>query len=61
MSMLVWVVRPPLIQPETQLKEIVRWAQLARREGLLGLEDVVESVRDAMASAGLLTPVEVEG
>ena len=53
MSMLVWVVRPPLIQPETQLKEIVRWAQLARREGLLGLEDVVESVRDAYARKGL--------
>lgn len=53
MSMLVWVVRPPLVQPETQLKEIVRWAQLARREGLLGLEDVVESVRDAYARKGL--------
>ena len=53
MSMLVWVVRPPLIQPETQMKEIVRWAQLARREGLLGLEEVVETVRDAYARKGL--------
>lgn len=53
MSMLVWVVRPPQVQAETQLKEIVRWAQLARREGLLGLEDVVESVRDAYARKGL--------
>ena len=53
MSMLVWVIRPPQLQPEKQMKEIVRWAQLARREGLLGLEEVVETVRDAYARKGL--------
>ncbi len=53
MSMLVWVIRPPQIQAETQMKEIIKWAQLARREGLLGLEDVVETVRDAYARKGL--------
>lgn len=53
MSMLVWVIRPPQLQAETQMKEIVRWSQLARREGLLGLEEVVESVRDAYARKGL--------
>jgi chemotaxis protein MotA len=53
MSMLVWVIRPPQMQAEKQMKEIVRWAQLARREGLLGLEEVVESVRDAYARKGL--------
>ena len=53
MSMLVWVIRPPQIRPEAQMKEIIKWAQLARREGLLGLEDVVEGVRDAYARKGL--------
>ncbi len=53
MTMLVWVVRPPTIRAEAQMREIVKWAQLARREGLLGLEDVVESVRDAYARKGL--------
>ncbi len=53
MSMLVWVIRPPQMQAEKQMKEIVRWAQLARREGLLGLEEVVETVRDAYARKGL--------
>jgi chemotaxis protein MotA len=53
MSMLVWILRPPLVRPEAQMAEIVRWAQLARREGLLGLENVIESVRDDYARKGL--------
>ena len=53
MRMLVWVVRPPAIRAEAQMREIIKWAQLARREGLLGLEDVVGSVRDAYARKGL--------
>lgn len=53
MAMLVWVIRPPQFQAEAQMKEIVKWAQLARREGLLGLEDVVETVRNAYARKGL--------
>ena len=53
MAMLVWVIRPPQIQAEAQMREIIKWAQLARREGLLGLEDVVETVRNAYARKGL--------
>ena len=53
MRMLIWVVRPPQMQAEAQMKEIIRWAQLARREGLLGLEGVVETVRNAYARKGL--------
>ena len=53
MAMLVWVVRPPQMRSEAQMREIIRWAQVARREGLLGLEGVVENVRDAYARKGL--------
>jgi chemotaxis protein MotA len=53
MNMLVWVVRPPVFRADAQMREIVKWAQLARREGLLGLEDVVESVRNPYARKGL--------
>ncbi|MBX9609621.1 MAG: flagellar motor protein [Gammaproteobacteria bacterium] len=53
MRMLVWVVRPPRIDPEPQMREIIKWAQVARREGLLGLEGVVDTVRDAYARKGL--------
>lgn len=53
MAMLVWVVRPPQMGSEAQMREIIRWAQVARREGLLGLEGVVENVRDAYARKGL--------
>lgn len=52
-SMLVWVIRPPEILPERMMKEILSWARLARREGLLGLESVVESVPDVFARKGL--------
>jgi chemotaxis protein MotA len=53
MRMLSWILRPPQAEPEALLQEIVRWAQLARREGLLGLERVVEALDDAYARKGL--------
>lgn len=53
MAMLSWIVRPPQAEPEAVMQEIVRWAQLARREGLLGLERVVEALDDAYARKGL--------
>lgn len=53
MTMLVWVVRPPLNSPERMLTEILRWTRLARRDGLLGLEALVESVPDKFARKGL--------
>ncbi len=53
LNMLIWIVRPPQRMPEAVLQEILRWAQLARREGLLGLERVVEVIEDDYARKGL--------
>jgi chemotaxis protein MotA len=53
LAMLGWILRPPLLRPEAQMYEIVRWAQIVRREGLLGLDAVVHSVRDAYTRKGL--------
>ncbi len=53
LSMLVWVVRPPQRLPEATMQDILRWAQLARREGLLGLEKIVETLDDDYARKGL--------
>jgi chemotaxis protein MotA len=53
MMMLGWIFRPPVLRPDTMLQEIVNWARLARREGLLGLENIVESVGDDYARKGL--------
>ena len=49
----LWVVRPP-VQPVNQIIEkIVSWSQVARREGLLGLESQAEAEADAFARKGL--------
>lgn len=53
MRMLLWVFRPPAIDAERQIKEIVAWSQLARKEGLLGLESVSERHEDPFAKRGL--------
>ena len=49
----LWVVRPP-VQPVDQIIEkIVSWSQVARREGLLGLESQAEAELDPFARKGL--------
>ncbi len=45
MQMLKWVFRPPVWPADQALQEIVNWCRLVRRDGLLGLENVVEAVR----------------
>ena len=53
MRMLVWVLRPPQAAPLTTLQEILDWAQLVRREGLLGLEKVIARQPDRYARKAL--------
>ncbi|MCB1749738.1 MAG: flagellar motor protein [Gammaproteobacteria bacterium] len=53
MRMLAWVFSPPQRPTASILGEIVRWSQIARREGLLGLEKVVEKVPDLYARKAL--------
>lgn len=51
--MAVWVVVPPL-HPATQaVQRVLRWSHLARKEGLLGLEDLADSETDSYAKKGL--------
>ena len=53
MKMLLWVFRPPPMDAEKQIGEIVEWSQLARREGLLGLEELSEKHEEPFARKGL--------
>ncbi len=41
-KLLVWIFIPPKLDPETTLQKIVEWSQIARKEGLLGLENIAE-------------------
>ncbi len=53
MSMLSWLVRPPVPPVAETLEKILRWCHLARKEGLLGLERTVEAEQDAFTRKAL--------
>ncbi len=50
---LVFVFAPQRLDFKGGVGKIVRWAMAARKEGLLGLESVADSERDAFARKGL--------
>ena len=49
----VWIFMPPKLAPAAVIEKIVGWSQIARKEGLLGLESIAESEPDPFASKGL--------
>lgn len=48
-----WVYRPPHMQFKQGIDQVVRWAKSARREGLLGLENIAEKEKDPFSRKGL--------
>lgn len=58
MSMLPWVFRPPRLQPEMQIDKIVDWSNVARRQGLLGLEPMIDDESDPFLRKGLQLVVD---
>ena len=53
MKMTVWVFRPPKLDFTDNVEKIVEWGNVARREGLLGLETVFEAETDPFIKKGL--------
>lgn len=53
MGMASWVFVPVKLQPEENAEKIVNWSNIARREGLLGLEAIAEEEEDPFARKGL--------
>ena len=51
--MLAWLLKPPLPPVVETVEQIVAWCQIARKEGLLGLEKMVESQEDLFTRKGL--------
>jgi len=41
-KILGWIFIPPKLDPATTLQKIVEWSQIARKEGLLGLENIAD-------------------
>jgi flagellar motor component MotA len=53
MRMSVWVFFPPSIDPLKLISDVGHWSQVARKEGLLALEEQIPSVPDPFARKGL--------
>jgi len=47
------VFLPPAVDHDGQIRKVVSWSTLARREGLLGLENMISAETDAFARKGL--------
>jgi chemotaxis protein MotA len=53
MRMSVWVFFPPVADPEKLISDVGLWSYVARKEGLLALEEKIAAVPDAFTRKGL--------
>lgn len=53
LKMFVWLFLPPKVKAEAAIQKILNWSQVARKEGLLGLESSIEAESDEFARKGL--------
>jgi len=58
MSILPWIMRPPSLQPERLVKKMVEWSNVARKQGLLGLEPMLNNERDDFVRKALQLVVD---
>lgn len=52
-KMMLWTVFPPKLRSKEAIEKIMEWSNIARKEGLLGLEDIAENETDPFAQKGL--------
>lgn len=48
-----WIFFPPRREFKQGIQKVVHWAQTARKDGLLGLENIAEAENDAFSQKGL--------
>ncbi len=53
MKRAVWMVTPPKIDNEGMIQKLVEWSQVARKEGLLALQELAEEETDPFSKNGL--------
>ncbi len=53
LSLFAWIVKPPGKKFQTGIQRVVLWAMAARKEGLLGLENISEREQDRFSRKGL--------
>ena len=57
-KIVAWVFMPPKSDPKAAIQKIVEWSNVARKQGLLGLESAVEGEKDAFLKKGLQSLVD---
>ena len=57
-SIIKWVFMPPMSDPTSTIQKIVEWSNIARKQGLLGLESAVEQEKDGFLKKGLQSLVD---
>jgi chemotaxis protein MotA len=57
-AILPWVFRSPVADASAVVQKMVDWSQVARKQGLLGLEGQIDSERDAFIRKGLQLVVD---
>lgn len=58
MRILPWVFRPPAVQRTELIQKMVEWSNTARKQGLLGLEPIIQSEPDDFLKKGLQLVVD---
>lgn len=53
MRIISWIFTAPRIDTEEAIEKLVNWSQIARKEGLLGLETLAEQESDTFSKKGL--------
>lgn len=58
MRILPWAFKPPAVHRPELLKKMIEWSNTARKQGLLGLEPIIDQERDEFLKKGLQLVVD---
>jgi chemotaxis protein MotA len=58
MNRVSWIFKPPKMQAETLIQKIIEWSNIARKQGLLGLEPMIKTEEDTFVQKGLQLVVD---
>ncbi|MGH8227540.1 MAG: flagellar motor protein [Steroidobacteraceae bacterium] len=58
LRILPWALKPPTLEPHKLIKKIVEWSNIARKQGLLGLEPLYERETDQFVRKALQLVVD---
>ena len=57
-SIFPWIMRPPVLEPENMIRKMVEWSNIARKQGLLGLEPLLTKEPDDFVRKALQLVVD---